>query len=53
MEQARGMFGSAQLPCSVTAVLRAVCPGRIKLPVLCVHVQDLPRISGGPDAECT
>lgn len=44
MEQVRGMCGSAQLPCFVIVVHCAVCLSNIKLPVLCVHVQDLPWI---------
>lgn len=54
MERARGMCGSAQLPCFVIAVHCAVCLGNIKLPVLCVcvcvHVQDLPWTRRAPDA---
>lgn len=46
MVQARGMFGSAQLSCFVMAEHCAVCVSNIRLPVLCVHVQDLPWISG-------
>lgn len=42
MEQARGMWGSAQLPCFVIAVHCAASLSNIKLPVLCAHMQDLP-----------
>lgn len=38
----------AQLPCFVMAVHCAVHPGNIKLPVLCIKLQDLPWICDFP-----
>lgn len=40
-----GQRNVAQLPCFVMAVLCAVHPGNIKLPVLCIKLQDLPWIT--------
>lgn len=48
MERARGMCGSAQLPCFVIAVHCAVCLGNIKLPVLCVFMCRTSHGSAGP-----
>lgn len=43
-----GQRNVAQLPCFVMAVHCAVHPGNIKLPVLCIKLQDRPWISDSP-----